>query len=77
MIPQFLGVGDSVVSGFGRLGVDGERTGECGICNKPFGRSSVGQLNGVLVHGSCYGKAMDLLRSLVILKLVDDGEDRG
>src|SRR5207247_324793 len=48
-IPQFLG-GDYIESGFGRLGVDGEKTGECGICNRQFGRSAVGQLNGVLVH---------------------------
>jgi len=73
---QFVG-GDFVESGFGRLGVDGERTGDCGICNRQFGRAAVGQLNGVLVHASCYSRAMDMLRALVILKLANDGEDRG
>ena len=59
-------------TGGGRMdefGVDGGKTGFCGICLREIGRSPVGQLNGVLTHTSCYGKAMEMLRALTILRL--------
>lgn len=42
-------------------------TSLCGICLKEFGRGSSCKMNGVLVHGYCYAKAMEFFRMLTIL----------
>lgn len=39
----------------------------CGVCLKEFGRKPTCRMNGVLVHGYCYAKAMEFFRMLTIL----------
>ena len=68
--------GGTVSIGGEFFGPDGTQTGDCGICGKAIARASVAQLNSVLVHTSCYGFAMNVLRALTICWRPDGETER-